>query len=640
MSRRESRASMGAARQNDALFEFENFKKKFLLANKHITKLNSTLSVRIEELNAQVSTLYVENLRLRASEIALAAQLKREREKSRKVMADAELASQNLTKHLNHLREAYNIQNVIETPPTPPSPRARRPVLNVTTSPTSPQFNRISRPPNVPGIYEDEEPCTPTSDENHKQATPPRRKAKSKPRLSASKLPLPTRGPSPTPNAGPPLSAQHVDLTAASSSSKRKPVRRQSGLLTVNTDNLSVPRSGSPAFGSPIRLAAGRAEEEEEYAAVNGGVFGVESVDQKVEIEIDVSPKKEKRKGKSKELRESESEKEAQGDTAARLREKKKLRDEDTYEGGKQKSKETPIPRTALQPIDSNVHEPTDAEMQALSNRQFLRPVSPTSSGPNSRGSSSPVPPGLSEGEGGAGGRERRTRKSVNYAEPKLNTKMRKPDPVPGIGEASARPKKRSSAAAMMTNTGYRPPSADLPDCGNEADADTEARSSLELPPPAVADGPLLLRGMNGHYINPELFPLPPSRPGSAAAMYSPGPITRTSGSTTSASSSNTNTTNTVGSSSSSGVIAAVAAAVTMKRKKSRPQLVISDEESDGAEADAEYLGKGSTGGGGGSMGSGSWVNVEGRRKALPKRSAATAAVAAIEDIRRHSLAY
>ena len=55
-------------------------------------RLNSTLSVRIEELNAQISTLYVENLRLRASEIALAAQLKREREKSRKVMADAEAA--------------------------------------------------------------------------------------------------------------------------------------------------------------------------------------------------------------------------------------------------------------------------------------------------------------------------------------------------------------------------------------------------------------------------------------------------------------------------------------------------------------------------------------------------------------------
>ena len=55
-------------------------------------RLNSTLSARIEELNAQISSLYVENLRLRASEIALTSQLKKEREKSKKILADAESA--------------------------------------------------------------------------------------------------------------------------------------------------------------------------------------------------------------------------------------------------------------------------------------------------------------------------------------------------------------------------------------------------------------------------------------------------------------------------------------------------------------------------------------------------------------------
>lgn len=55
-------------------------------------RLNSSLAMRIEELNAQISTLYTENLRLRASEINLAAQLKREREKSRKVIAETEAA--------------------------------------------------------------------------------------------------------------------------------------------------------------------------------------------------------------------------------------------------------------------------------------------------------------------------------------------------------------------------------------------------------------------------------------------------------------------------------------------------------------------------------------------------------------------
>ncbi len=128
MSRRVSRVSM-SERQNDALFEFEScmclptfpttyvphplshltVKKKFLLANKHITKsvhaalralhlliapvrLNATLSVRIEELNAQISALYVENLRLRASEIALGSQLKKEKEKSQRIITDAESA--------------------------------------------------------------------------------------------------------------------------------------------------------------------------------------------------------------------------------------------------------------------------------------------------------------------------------------------------------------------------------------------------------------------------------------------------------------------------------------------------------------------------------------------------------------------
>ena len=56
------------------------------------TRLNSTLSARIEELNAQISTLYVENLRLRASEIALTSQLKKEKEKSQKILADTESA--------------------------------------------------------------------------------------------------------------------------------------------------------------------------------------------------------------------------------------------------------------------------------------------------------------------------------------------------------------------------------------------------------------------------------------------------------------------------------------------------------------------------------------------------------------------
>jgi hypothetical protein len=120
--------------------------------------------------------------------------------------------------------------------------------------------------------------------------------------------------------------------------------------LTVSTEKLSVPRSGSPAFGSPIRLEAGRAEEEEEFAAVHGALE-VEVVQPGVDETV---VKKEKRKAKSKEQRESESEKDGTVETAVRPREKKKPREEGDSESIKSKPKDSSAPRTALQPIDNN----------------------------------------------------------------------------------------------------------------------------------------------------------------------------------------------------------------------------------------------------------------------------------------------
>ena len=110
-----------------------------------------------------------------------------------------------------------------------------------------------------------------------------------------------------------------------------------------------MPRSGSPAFGSPIRLEAGRAEEEEELAAVHGTL--------KVEVlEVGVDEtvaKKERRKAKAKE-RESESEKDGTVETAVRHKEKKRAREEDGSENAKFKQKDISASRTALQPIDNN----------------------------------------------------------------------------------------------------------------------------------------------------------------------------------------------------------------------------------------------------------------------------------------------
>lgn len=120
--------------------------------------------------------------------------------------------------------------------------------------------------------------------------------------------------------------------------------------MTVNTESLSVPRSGSPAFGSPIRLEAGRAEEEEELAAVRG-TLEVEVLKAGVDETV---VKKEKRKAKAKEQRESESEKDVMAEITVRHREKKRPREEDGSENAKSKQKDVSTSRTALQPIDNN----------------------------------------------------------------------------------------------------------------------------------------------------------------------------------------------------------------------------------------------------------------------------------------------
>ena len=109
-----------------------------------------------------------------------------------------------------------------------------------------------------------------------------------------------------------------------------------------------MPRSGSPAFGSPIRLEAGRAEEEEEFAAVHG------TLEVEIKPGVDETVKKEKRKAKAKEQRESGSEKDGMVEIAVRPKEKKRPREEDVSEKSKSKQKDVSASRTALQPIDNN----------------------------------------------------------------------------------------------------------------------------------------------------------------------------------------------------------------------------------------------------------------------------------------------
>ena len=226
---------------------------------------------------------------------------------------------------------------------------------------------------------------------------------------------------------------------------------------------------------------------------------------------------------------------------------------------------------------------------------------------PTPRASTSPVSIPPSEPETNAtASRERRTRKSVNYAEPKLNTlvqlssspqlntrdsdltcrKMRKPDPSPGT--ISTTRKRSSVTSGSHTHTMAQ----------SEDDIDDPApRSSLEHD---VTPKPIKRSS------TPNVFapPLPP-----LSSKFLPPSISRGS------------------------------AATTIKRKKSRPHIVPSDDESDGAQADvdADLNDKGI----------GGWFNFERRRKTSHVQTSNTftapeqmAGEAGMEfDGRRHSVA-
>ncbi|KAL0568665.1 hypothetical protein V5O48_013317 [Marasmius crinis-equi] len=477
MSRRESRASLDA-RQNDALFEFENFKKKFLLANKHITKLNSTLSVRIEELNAQISTLYTENLRLRASEIALAAQLKREREKSRRIIAETEVAALGLTKHLSFLRQAFNIAEQAPQSPSPTPPKAtRRPVSQNNSSPTSPIAPKLSQEPTIPRIHEDEEPPSSEDEEAMIVKLSPRRKAKAKARLSASRLPLPSRIASPPPGASASSVSLQIDFESIpQSTTKRKPSRRQSGLVIdtrVSGDSgcaagsSSIPRPPSPAFGSPIRRAAGLAEKRDENAASQVGGKDIE----REFDEIPVAVKKPKSSSKR------EKEKPAAVPEAAEKKKGRTREESDASEGGGEK-------KARLKDVTNSPPVNTPVDPAALSELE----VAPTPAHASHLPTPSP-PPYEVDGDVATAGRERRTRRSVNYAEPKLNTKMRKPDPPEGSTTTTTT---TTSRKRTSTSTGVRSsvpsthrPRTDESAINEEYAVATDARSSLECDEPA-----------------------------------------------------------------------------------------------------------------------------------------------------------
>ncbi|KAH9930881.1 uncharacterized protein B0H18DRAFT_1116587 [Fomitopsis serialis] len=482
MSRRQSRISIDT-RQNDTLLEFENFKKKFLLANKHITKLNSTLSVRIEELNAQISTLYVENLRLRASEIALASQLKKEREKSRKIITDTEAATHSFIKHLSHIRKTFHVPHGRPSDSEdsqPPPPRAKRPVINPDASPAP---NRLAKAPTVPGIVEDDEtnvssPEDPDADVEEEDPPPVKRK-KAKSRPSDSRLPLPTQAIPPLPDAD----VRQIEFEEQLNKETEWALTSVS-ITTVTPSGFSTelmpPRPPSPAFGSPIRRAVGLAEEADERRAVNGDE---DDDDDEVEVILQGVTKRDKEKERKRERTvEKDRDKERHSSSNS----------ERTKEREHRERQPTPDDDVPLASTSSQTNSATRARdgvaTPAPKPRSHPAPVLPAS-----RASSPQPPPAPPEAEA-PGGREKRVRKSVNYAEPKLNTKMRKPDPQPLTST------KRMSTSSME-GIRSRASSAEAPSEAPSAIGDELPSGTAQVP---VVSGATVKRKKSRVYVLPD----------------------------------------------------------------------------------------------------------------------------------------
>ncbi|KAH9978470.1 hypothetical protein BJV74DRAFT_859380 [Russula compacta] len=479
MSRRESRVSMNE-RQNDALFEFENFKKKFLLANKHITKLNSTLSIRIEDLNAQISALHVENLRLRASEIALESQLKKERERSQRIIADAESA---VSHHFHIFSTSHSS----------------------TTSGTKPRCFSACQPPcaatSCSEIFEEDEGGSDALEGDETQMPPPiihRKKPRSASSSSHPPAPAPVVSPPPPPTFLAPIVATiQVDINESLLKQGKKRIsRRQSGLINVTSSGSSGSsssasnssrsratspprRPSSPAFGSPLRRDAGLAEEEEEYEALHGQRSS--GANEEVHLERVTSKGKKKRT-----LTQAQAEEAPAED--GHEREKRRLREDPEIAGQRlQDVTNGSGGRVSLPPLDTNISDqdrhrtPSDTDSDMPSSALTYSSTRPPLSTPGTTPAPShlptprnltppPIPLPLPPAESDAltMGRERRVRKSINYAEPKLNTKMRKPNPMlpstkrtssasqPSMGE-SPRPSLEDTTAVTERRRKSRP---------------------------------------------------------------------------------------------------------------------------------------------------------------------------------------
>lgn len=259
----------------------------------------------------------------------------------------------NLSKHLGLLKQSFGA-------PFGPSPkietrhvlRARRPTVDPNASPPIP---RLSRAPNIPGINEDDELASEEEDGDDANSAGLTGHRSARNTSKASTLPMLARVASPPPLPMP----LHVNMTAEKETSTKRKGRRQSGLLSVNTtvasstqskrgEGLIPPRAASPAFGSPIRMEAGLAEDDEERR--------VQSMQGRDSILVDdndyiVKPRKGKKEKKSKQVDREATPDETDGATTSRSRDRKKRRDEEV--SGLKDVTNSPRSRVGLPPLET-----------------------------------------------------------------------------------------------------------------------------------------------------------------------------------------------------------------------------------------------------------------------------------------------
>ncbi|KAH7317513.1 hypothetical protein B0J17DRAFT_724353 [Rhizoctonia solani] len=446
-SRRENRM---AAAQNDALMEFENFKKKYLLVNKHVTKLNSTLSVRIEELNDQISKLQFENLRLRNSNISLVGQLKREKElKGRgsdpKTAALIDAATTEALRQLTVIRDA--IANAANSKPSSsphsiPTPPSTSPTGRI-TGPIHPGPNTrvsVARAPEFPTLVESSEPARSiksrrrssggiTTDDEDGEMEHPARVA----RRAGHGIPAP--------------SYLESESEAETEYKGRRQARRQTGFLTraspVEEETGREKSPMEPVVEIPVKSKSKPAVTDAKRTKRKLVESEIDDAIKSVGVIVDVPGDEEEFKPqhpRTRVVNKLQDVTNSPRKTAGRVRDKGKVVDDDDDEpvvtGG---YIGTPaISKIALKPPRARTFIPAPTSGR-------LTPVSGT------------------DDDQMATGRERRTRKSVNYAEPKLNTKMRKPTPDATSYGRFSLPASRPRISTSIPRESSPPPESPMP---------------------------------------------------------------------------------------------------------------------------------------------------------------------------------